>query len=99
MVTFFQRVPRELRDQIYRELLVNNVHSVRLLGSWRGEPPVGNRLHPAILRTCKQAYTEAFAMLYEENVFRFSSERLDKVVQDYSLSKGCLERIKHVCNP
>lgn len=102
MVSFFQKVPRELRDQIYRELLVDNVHSVdpklRL-----DNTTVKKQLCPAILRTCKQAYAEALAVLYEENVFRFNwyllAECSYDILAEYNLSKARLDRIKKVRSP
>ena len=56
-------LPRELRDGVYRELLLPN--------KIRGEPRAdgGKRyytIQPAILRVCKQTYRESSRVLYQE---------------------------------
>ena len=63
----FTHLPRELRDQIYRELLLPDKtqvsrsarHTTRRLQS-------GNSLQPAILRVSKQMHREASMVLYKE---------------------------------
>ena len=104
MVSFFQKVPRELRDQIYRELLVDNVHSVDPNGGRGLDRRIAKKqLCPAILRTCQQAYAEALAMLYEENVFRFTwylfAGCSDKILAEHNFSRPRLDKIKKVRSP
>ena len=66
MAMFFSKVPREIRDQIYHLVLVDEASAIELsyAGSCRS-------LHAAILQTCRQAYEEAMPMLYEKNSFLF----------------------------
>ena len=62
-------LPGEVRNQIYRILLVNNKHvdtEARRLGK-----AVRTNLHPVILRACKKVYKEASSLFYRENSFRF----------------------------
>ena len=68
MTIFFDKVPREIRDQIYELLLVkgDRSHVEWNPPKWNLEK---NNLHPAILCTCKQAYTEGLPILYERNRF------------------------------
>lgn len=64
----FLDLPAELRNQVYRHVLVKNVEV--------------NFAHPAafsrtaaLLRTCRQVYEEARDILYSENEFRFDREQ------------------------
>ena len=85
MAIFFDKVPLEIREKIYRELLVNEEKALEI--NWRGHcDSKGKHLYPAILRTCKQAWAEASAVLYEQNHFRHESH----------LQKGTS---LHLCNP
>ena len=62
-------LPGEVRNQIYRFLLVNDKHvdtEARRLGK-----AVTTDLNPVILRVCKKVYKEASSVLYRENKFRF----------------------------
>lgn len=69
------KIPPEIRNKIYRYLLLNP-----LLGTYEalGDPiypadphacGVQYELFPAILRTCRQISTEALVVLYGENTF------------------------------
>jgi hypothetical protein len=71
--TSFLDLPPEVRDLVYRELLVSD-------GPLRGRfnrPPAANlstttvesyNLHPAILRTCQKVYLEAKGLLYKNTL-------------------------------
>ena len=100
MAIFFEKLPREIRDKIYRLLLVDEVNAIRL--DLSGSP---KRLHPAILRACKQTYEEAISMLYEKNNFLFMrrtdldvwSDRCDEAsLRNCDPLKASFRRIKRV---
>lgn len=64
----FFGVPYEIRQHIYRDLLINTEGEGKVcLPTW-SECPSGN-IAPQILRTCKQIYNEAITVLYESNEF------------------------------
>lgn len=64
----FLKLPREIRDIVYRELLRDTYPLiVHLRRAHRFE--VGTRPYPAILRTNKQVHDEAAAVLYGENTW------------------------------
>lgn len=73
---FLDKLPRELRDKVYRHELFNPNLAERIIieqdasGS-RGES-FEYKLTPALLRTCKQIYREASYILYRENTFLIS---------------------------
>ena len=60
------RLPPEIRLKIYRCLLCCD-HPVEMVRAWDYQGD--NALHPAILRTCRSIYHEAFPVLYTENGF------------------------------
>lgn len=68
---FLKKLPPEVRDEIYKLLLVNPE-----LG--KNEAAMPDRFHtkfglqPAILRTCRKISDEALAVLYKENSFAIS---------------------------
>lgn len=77
--SLFLQLPRELRTEVYRELLLSEEHLFMEiipmggchLGSWSHD------LHPGILLTCKQVCDEAADVLYGENVFYAIPNSLD----------------------
>ena len=87
MAIFFNKVPREIRDKIYQLLLVDETNVINL--RWPNA-----RLHPAILRTCKQAYEESISMLYEGNSFIFIRPTDAEFWQD-----SCDETSLRKCDP
>lgn len=77
------RLPRELRDQIYRELLVSKEKEPNT-----EENVARCTLEPAILRCSKQVHEEAYRVLYEENVWiRFTLDAA--LLQQLDLSEEC----------
>ena len=96
MPGFIRDFPPEIRDRIYEELLVSQDDGVEPQGRYRG-----HGLHPSILRTCKMAYIEGSAVLYQKNVFRFTYRdycaRLNMDIYEFKVPAGSFERIKHVC--
>lgn len=70
------KFPRELRDKVYRELLVPREGPIP--GKETPNPgKEGSRytLEPAILRTSKQIHLETYRVLYEENIWiRFTMD-------------------------
>ena len=92
MASFFDKVPLEVREQVYRELLVNQDGAIELDGRYCNK----RKLYTAILRTCKQAYTEASAVLYEQNHFRFESWPEATSLDRNGILEGNFARIKQV---
>ena len=70
------KLPTEIRLYIYRELLIQPSSFEPMLCScyserhqyWKDR----GSIHPAILRTCKLAYAEAYPTLYRESTFQLS---------------------------
>ncbi|PMD41299.1 hypothetical protein L207DRAFT_632736 [Hyaloscypha variabilis F] len=71
---FFDKLPRELRDRIYKYLLVNyDLSTTKFLKLW-GANRLNDRvekyhLSPQILRVCRQAKEEGLLTLYGSNTF------------------------------
>lgn len=64
-------LPLEVRQAIYRNLLVADdpievLHGWSEVRRWQGLA-----LHPALLRTCARIHDEAAALLYSENIFSY----------------------------
>jgi hypothetical protein len=67
--SLFLQLPRELRTEVYRELL-RSEEELGLGVDHLWVPRIGgNGLHPGILQTCKQVHGEAADVLYGENFF------------------------------
>jgi hypothetical protein len=63
----FLDIPAELRNQIYRHLLVKK-------SQVSFAHPINFSRTAALLRTCRQVYEEARGILYSENEFRFERD-------------------------
>jgi hypothetical protein len=76
-ICLFEKLPRELRDRIYKCLLVNpDLSTTKYLKGWRQAPEDEDRgatfkfgLSPQILRVCNLAHIEAKSILYDYNTF------------------------------
>ena len=92
MAIFFDKVPREIRNHIYQLLLVDQVEEINLSihPDYRKD-----ELYPAILCTCKKAYMEGSAVLYDQNRFRYAAVYWKPLSKETILGDG-LVRIKHV---
>jgi hypothetical protein len=70
---FLEKIPREVRDHIYKLLLVNEVlatiRSVDRPKSINYIPEKKFDLAPHLLRTCSQIFAEASKVLYKSNTF------------------------------
>jgi hypothetical protein len=69
---FLNKFPSEIRDRIYKNLLISDeLAKPRSIGLNGVAHIVQNQydLHPAILRTCNQIHDEASPILYEKNTF------------------------------
>lgn len=79
---FLSRLPREIRDEIYRYSLVVNPEHRRLQPCpWRWAPKNEKFEGCSILATCKQIYLESSPIFYRENGFILETcdlERLSK---------------------
>lgn len=64
----FMELPREIRDMIYRELLLDTHPLISHLRR-ASRFDAGTRPYPAILRTNKQIHDEAAAVFYGENTW------------------------------
>ncbi|EON69487.1 hypothetical protein W97_08747 [Coniosporium apollinis CBS 100218] len=68
-------LPAELRNQIYTHLLVPCPTHLSALRRWTAQNHLSDYvlpaldIHPAILRTCRQAHTEGTDLLYGANTF------------------------------
>lgn len=102
MSPFFQKLPRELRDQIYRELLYDEFWCLRPQGPHREDVHEAKKLHLNILRTCKLAYAESSRVLYEENLFSWDYRLAcvekggQNLYRKEKPPKGAFQRIKKV---
>jgi hypothetical protein len=67
--SIFFRLPAELRNQIYNELLCPGAPSSKALAQPNYHPDKPSALYPAILSTCRKAHEEATAMLYTTHIF------------------------------
>lgn len=97
MAIFLERVPLEIRNQIYEELLISREHAIKLRLRKAPNHKHPNKIQSAVLRTCKQIYDEASIVLFEHNRFRFTSYTpswLNYLKDDPSYKN--LNRIKHV---
>lgn len=66
----FFRLPAELRNQIYHELLCSNTPSPKQLLQYSQERRHAPQpIYPAILRTCKRIHEEAQDLLYSTHIF------------------------------
>ncbi|TGO49875.1 hypothetical protein BCON_0197g00070 [Botryotinia convoluta] len=76
---FLDKVPLEVRTQIYKELLGNKIlgtaDSVSRSASYGADTKYG--LYPQVLRVCHQIYVEALDVLYKENTFYIACFRVD----------------------
>ncbi|KAJ7303753.1 hypothetical protein DFH08DRAFT_976785 [Mycena albidolilacea] len=52
-------------------------------------PAAVNQLSPALLRSCRQIYTEALLILHQHNTFSFCASHLEMLVR-YGLGEYCL---------
>jgi hypothetical protein len=70
---FLDRLPRELRDEIYRLLLVRNPGTYKACkcNDYMREKMV--HFNPSLLLVCKQVYAEAARVFYHENTFRLGT--------------------------
>ncbi|KAE9373642.1 hypothetical protein N431DRAFT_465920 [Stipitochalara longipes BDJ] len=71
---FFDKFPREMRDRIYKYLLVNlDLSTTKFLKGWgkdREKVDIDKfELSPQILRVCRQAHNEGILILYTSNKF------------------------------
>ncbi|CAO2649306.1 Nn.00g066910.m01.CDS01 [Neocucurbitaria sp. VM-36] len=78
----FLALPAELRNQIYRELLLTNIplQLAHDRPSWPDIAVPGKRLHPTVLRVCKTLWQEGVSVLYGENTWYL---HLDKTLPRY----------------
>ncbi|KAL8871609.1 MAG: hypothetical protein Q9174_002599 [Haloplaca sp. 1 TL-2023] len=101
----FLSLPLEIRNMIYRELLVSGTaikkpHKL----VWNKKSIMVSSLHPvkdidsAILRACRTIYDEALPVLYGKNTFEFCKPRK---LRDFShgILDGRLTSMKYTSNP
>jgi hypothetical protein len=66
---FLEKIPIEIRNQIYAELLVNPILGTCASVCVRGWGLVDYNLSTSILSTCRQIHHEASEILYGRNTF------------------------------
>ena len=100
MATFLEKLPVEIRNQIYEDLLLYRDGCITLnfdgnaIDRWEGDR-VG--LHTAILRICKQAYAEGSNVLYGHNHFRYCPTAFLSISNKiYGPLTSVFQKIKHV---
>ncbi len=87
--TNFFSLPREIRDEVYRNLL-STKRTVRSPIFTRATPHV---FHKEITRTCRQISIEALAVLYQENTFvHVVTDDTDLVTDLEYLGLPCMTR-------
>jgi len=86
-----EKIPREIRNQIYKLLLTNEVlskdHSIEDYGRFHEYHKGKFDLEPQLLRTCRQINAEAAEILYGSNTF------IVNVVEETTLRSPVLRRI------
>jgi hypothetical protein len=79
---FLDRVPRELRDEIYKYVLTTDKDKTLQACRWRRSAANREQYKDwSILATCKQVYLEANSVFYRRNLFMLETcdlERLSK---------------------
>ncbi|KAF3042917.1 hypothetical protein E8E12_006518 [Didymella heteroderae] len=86
----FFRLPAELRNQIYEELLCANTPIKLLELSSRSRIPAPAPTYPAILATCKRIYEEAKDLLYTTHIFHAHPSLLTALPHLMTTSKPVL---------
>ena len=105
-IGLFNRLPRELRDLIYAEVLGNDV--VRIWWDWEryahfdsADPSVKSRYtlsrsNVSFLGTCRQIYIEAIGVLYRTNTFGFAWGVRDIELLGYFFRTICSHRLASI---
>ena len=101
MATFFTKVPREIRDNVYQELLrVDDILDPDKRLQKSDIPSQTSKstekLYPAILRACKQTEAEGSVVLYGQNRFRFETT---SYFDTHPILSHYYGMIKHVNSP
>lgn len=88
----FMELPPELRISVYEFLLVDTTgHDANEADSeWRSFGHYSSTLHPAVLRTSKQIYSEAQPVLYQKNKFGAKIVYYKEESQRYGPMSGCV---------
>lgn len=90
-MSIFFRLPAELRNQIYEDLLCANTPSKLQDIAAAPRLPAPAPTHPAILATCKRIHAEATDLLYSTHVFHAHASLLTALPHLTSSSKPVLE--------
>lgn len=70
-VCFLTQIPREIQENIFKNLLLAN-DPIQVLHGWsKLYQRQRSNLYPAILSTCREIYKNASVFLYGRNVFRY----------------------------
>ena len=82
---FLHRLPRELRDEVYSYLLIDN-REIQMLANFHLTRGLGRgrKLSTQILRVSRQVYTEASAVLYGQNTFYLWPWPLESFSADFA---------------
>ena len=102
MADYLSKLPLEISNQVYKDLLVDAVDCIELQ---RPNPRIERlkKLHTNILRASKLIYAQASTVLYGQNRFRFQYPKVCVKrggMSMFSLQRrpqsGAFDRIKHV---
>ena len=103
MSDLLSKLPLEISNQVYEELLVDKIDPIELQSAIRDPQRLKKKLHTSILRVSKLVYAQASTVLYGQNRFRFQyPKRCVKRggMNLFSLQSrpknGALDSIKHV---
>ena len=103
MVDYLSKLPHEISNEIYKELLVDTVDCIELQRTNPHAERPKKKLHTNILRASKLVYAQASTVLYGQNRFRFLYPKVCVKRGGTSLfslqrrpQNGAFDRIKHV---
>ena len=103
MADYLSKLPLEVSNEIYKELLVDTADCIELQKIYPSAGRLKKKLHTNILRASKLVYVQASTVLYGQNRFRFLYPKVCVKRGGTSLfslqrrpQNGAFDRIKHV---
>ena len=95
----FTKLPVEVRDMIYRRLLISSEPILRAHELIGYKTIVAGNHHPIsdldsrLMRTCRAVYEETLPILYGSNTFEFHSPNAMSLFADSGISKGYIRML------
>ena len=103
MSDYLSKLPLEISNQIYRDLLVDTTDPIELQGTVLGAGHLKKKLHTNILRASKAVYAQASTVLYGCNLFSFQYPKIcvkrggtNLFSKERRPQNGAFGNIKHV---